>query len=186
MPRATLGLDARAARRVRTAGGKGARLARLRRAGFRVPDGFVVTTDALRPTLATARTLLLESDPQLDRAAVGELQARLLALPLPPRLRRAVGRAYRRLGGPVAVRSSLVGEDAPQASFAGQLDTILDVDGEEEVLSALRRCCASLFNDRLVRYVRASGATHAAGDISYPSRRFFPERPCEPAGSQLN
>ena len=65
---------------------------------------------------------------------------------MPDRLRRSVLAAYRRLGaGPVAVRSSLVGEDSGAASFAGQLDTVLGVDGEPALIDAVRRVLASAY-----------------------------------------
>jgi pyruvate,water dikinase len=65
--------------------------------------------------------------------------------------------ALRRLGGPVAVRSSLVGEEGRESSYAGQLDSVLDVHGPEQLLEAIRRCRASLGSERLTQYVRARG-----------------------------
>src|SRR6266480_3372804 len=105
------------------AGGKGANLGELRRAGFPVPPGFVITT--------AAYALAAEAAGVTD----------------------AVREAYRALGShAVAVRSSATAEDLPDASFAGQQDTILDVVGEDAVLDAVRRCWASLWNDRAVAY----------------------------------
>ncbi|WP_116246586.1 PEP/pyruvate-binding domain-containing protein [Nocardiopsis sp. FIRDI 009] len=70
--------------------------------------------------------------------------------------------AYERLGGgPVAVRSSATAEDLPGSSFAGQLDTLLDVRGTEELVEAVRRCWASLDSDRAVAYREAAGADRA-------------------------
>ena len=131
-------------------GGKAANLGELIRAGFRVPDGFVITTDAY--TLAVG-----------GGVAPADSRARLLTSAVPPTVASAVRDAYRAMGSPhVAVRSSATAEDLPDASFAGQQDTILDVAGEDAVLEAVRRCWASLWNDRAVAY----RATHAVDDAS--------------------
>ncbi|TMF74908.1 MAG: phosphoenolpyruvate synthase, partial [Chloroflexi bacterium] len=126
------------------AGGKGANLGELRRAGFPVPDGFVITT--------AAYALAAEAS-----GATGETPAsarvRLAGSPVPAGIADAVREAYRALGAPhVAVRSSATAEDLPDASFAGQQDTVLGVAGTDAVLDAVRRCWASLWNDRAVAY----------------------------------
>ncbi|TMA25031.1 MAG: phosphoenolpyruvate synthase, partial [Deltaproteobacteria bacterium] len=117
------------------AGGKGANLGELIRAGFPVPDGFVITTDAYAAAASAASI-----DPTDPIAA----RARLMEMAVPPEVATAVRDAYRALGGRVAVRSSATAEDLPEASFAGQQDTILDVEGEAALLDAVRRCWASL------------------------------------------
>ena len=139
----------RALRDVRAAdlsivGGKGASLGELVRAGFPVPDGFVITTDAY--ALAAREAGVDVSDPASARA-------RLRDTTVPDAIAVAVREAYRALGaGRVAVRSSATAEDLPDASFAGQQDTILEVAGEDAVLDAVRRCWASLWNERAVAY----------------------------------
>lgn len=117
------------------AGGKGANLGELLRAGFPVPDGFVITTEAYALVVAaTSADLLAEAQ-------------------VPDSLREAILGAYAELGGgPVAVRSSATAEDLPGAAFAGQQDTFLNVVGEEELLDAVRRCWASLWGERAVAY----------------------------------
>src|SRR2546430_801183 len=125
-------------------GGKGANLGELRRAGFPVPDGFVITTAAYARAGGSA-------------GVTGETPAtarvRLAASPVPAGIAVAVREAFRALGAPaVAVRSSATAEDLPDASFAGQQDTILGVTGEEAVIDAVRKCWASLWNDRAVAY----------------------------------
>jgi len=126
------------------AGGKGANLGELIRAGFPVPDGFVVTTDAYALAASAAGV-----DPR-DPARARE---RLLGVHVPDGVATAVRDGYRALGTPaVAVRSSATAEDLPEASFAGQQDTILDVRGDDALLDALRRCWASLWNERAVAY----------------------------------
>jgi pyruvate,water dikinase len=141
-------LAALGARDLPIAGGKGANLGELMRAGFPVPDGFVITTDAYVAAASAAGV-----DPEDPAGA----RARLLGTPMPPEIANAARDAYRALGGRVAVRSSATAEDLPEASFAGQQDTILDVEGESALLDAVRRCWSSLWNERAVSY-RASHA----------------------------
>ena len=134
---------------VAIAGGKGANLGALVAGGFPVPDGFVLTTAAYDAAARVAGV-----DPRDPPAA----RERLLAAPIPPDVAAEAVAAYRALGGgPVAVRSSATAEDLPGASFAGQQDTILGVDGEDALRDAIRRCWASLWNDRAVAY-RAANA----------------------------
>src|SRR2546430_10622305 len=126
------------------AGGKGANLGELRRAQFPVPDGFVVTTAAY--ALAAEAAGVTGETPATARV-------RLAASPVPAGIADAVRDAYRALGAPgVAVRSSATAEDLPDASFAGQQDTILEVSGEDAVLDAVGKCWASLWNERAVAY----------------------------------
>ncbi len=126
------------------AGGKGANLGELRRAGFPVPDGFVITTAAY--ALAAEAAGVAGESP-------GTARVRLAASPVPAGIAAAVRDAYRALGASVvAVRSSATAEDLPDASFAGQQDTVLGVRDEDAVLDAVRTCWASLWNDRAVAY----------------------------------
>ncbi|OZM81321.1 PEP/pyruvate-binding domain-containing protein [Pseudonocardia sp. MH-G8] len=124
-------------------GGKAAGLGALIGAGFPVPDGFVVTTAAYRDFLDT--TGLAGRGPQ-------ELHERIPCAPVPERIVAAVRAAGAGLRGPVAVRSSGTAEDLAGASFAGQHDTYLGVDGEQAVLAAVRNCWASLWTPRAVAY----------------------------------
>jgi len=133
------------------AGGKGANLGELIHAGFPVPEGFVITTDAYVAAASAAGV-----DPKDPAAA----RAKLTDTAMPAEIANAVRDAYRALSGHVAVRSSATAEDLPEASFAGQQDTILDVDGEDALLDAVRRCWASLWNERAVSY----RATHAVDE----------------------
>ncbi len=137
-------LDELTAADLAEAGGKGANLGELRRAGFSVPDGFVITTAAY--ALAAEAAGVTGETPATARV-------RLAASPVPAGIADAVRDAYRTLGAPaVAVRSSATAEDLPDASFAGQQDTILGVAGEDAVLDAVRKCWASLWNERAVAY----------------------------------
>ncbi|HSI26429.1 MAG TPA: PEP/pyruvate-binding domain-containing protein, partial [Aeromicrobium sp.] len=134
-------------------GGKAANLGALIRAGFPVPPGFCVTTDAYRRV----------ADPEL-LATLEPTRARdaLLATEIPDDLGAEIREAYERLGEnvPVAVRSSATAEDLPFASFAGQQDTFLNVIGSDEVVDAVRRCWASLWTDRAVSYRESNGIDH--------------------------
>jgi pyruvate,water dikinase len=131
-----------------TAGGKAANLGELISGGFGVPKGFVLTTRAYE--LAAEAAGVEPEDP-------AGASRRLLTYDWPDFVEASVRISYRELGdGPVAVRSSATAEDLPGASFAGQQDTFLDVVGEDAVLRAVRRCWASLWNERAVAYRRAN------------------------------
>ncbi len=117
-------------------GGKAANLGELIHAGFDVPEGFVVTTDAFR-------------------TAVGDASSRndIEALEISGELEEAIRQAYSELSERcVAVRSSATAEDLPGAAFAGQQDTYLDISGGDDVIAAVRDCWASLFSDRAIAY----------------------------------
>ena len=145
------------------AGGKGASLGELHRAGLPVPPGFVVAVPAFHRAMRAADPAgAIEADiaalTGLDIAAIeratADIRARIVAAPLPAEVAAAVSIAYEALGTdvPVAVRSSAVGEDAAEASFAGLQDTYLWVRGAAAVLDHVRRCWASLYNAEAVSY----------------------------------
>ncbi len=148
-------------------GGKAANLGELIRAGFSVPAGFCVTTAAYARLCARADldTYLsgLAATPRDDGARQAELAAAirtaLLETPLEASIAEAVTSAYQALSSeeplPVAVRSSATAEDLPDASFAGQQETYLQIIGIERLLKAIQQCFASLWTDRAVSY-RAS------------------------------
>ncbi|WP_349627223.1 phosphoenolpyruvate synthase [Leifsonia sp. C5G2] len=149
--------------------------------GIRVPDGFATTASAYRAFVAEngIEPALRE---QLERYRSGavtlreagqELRRLFLSAEFPPAIADAVLRAYRRLGErtgtptpAVAVRSSATAEDLPEASFAGAQETFLNVAGEQAVLTACRRCYASLFTDRAIAYREAQGFDHLAVALS--------------------
>src|SRR5215212_1767417 len=149
------------------AGGKAANLGELVMAGFPVPDGFCITTAAydlvaadagLEPTLAALAGTQPKDTARLAELAT-EARSHLSDASVPDVLTRAIAEAYGELGDgePVAVRSSATAEDLPQASFAGQQDTYLNVIGVEHGLDAVRRCWASLWTDRAVSYRATNG-----------------------------
>lgn len=140
-----------------TVGGKTASLGELRHAltknGVRVPDGFAVT--------AAAYWRLIDHNGLRNHIGKKGMRERILHAEIPDELAAAIRGAYRHLSNgkkhAVAVRSSATAEDLPNASFAGQQDSFLNVDGEKDLLAACRRCFASLFNDRAIAYRRAKG-----------------------------
>jgi phosphoenolpyruvate synthase/pyruvate phosphate dikinase len=145
-------------------GGKGANLGELARCvPDRVPEGFCVTTDAFRAMLEASPEWPqflaelerlgpedLEAIPPLGRSLRGHIEGR----PLPERLMEEMTGAWERLGREeaYAVRSSATAEDLPQASFAGQQDTYLNVMGLDDLARRVRQCWASLFTDRAISY----------------------------------
>src|SRR5438552_8509574 len=145
-------------------GGKGASLARLASAGLPVPPGFHITTAAYRRFVAenglqeqilAAVCAANPDDPAtLEEASrqIGRIFARGV---MPDAIAGAIRQAYAELGGddlPVAVRSSATAEDLPEMSFAGQQETYLNMHGAATVLDAAKRCCASLWTARAIRY----------------------------------
>ena len=163
-------------------GGKNASLgemiSHLTKAGVRVPDGFATTSQAYRDFLGTDG-LAGRIDAELSRLDVDDVQtltqtgARIrgwvLETPLPPQLEHEVTAAWEALGGAgiaVAVRSSATAEDLPQASFAGQQETFLNVRGRADVLDTLKAVFASLFNDRAIAYRAHQGFAHSQVALS--------------------
>jgi pyruvate,water dikinase len=166
-------------------GGKNASLgemiANLAGLGVRVPGGFATTADAFREFLATdgldQRIAAELSD--LDPDDVGKLTATgrrirewILAAPLPEPLLTAITGAWQRLSRgqgaefAVAVRSSATAEDLPDASFAGQQETLLNVRGLDAVVQAVHVVFASLYNDRAIAYRCHQGFNHAEVALS--------------------
>ena len=170
-------------RDVATVGGKNASLGEmigsLGRLGVQVPGGFATTAHAYREFLeqgalaARIRGELtkLDVDDVARLAATGaRIRQWILATPFPPALTAAVSAQLQRMsaGGDlaVAVRSSATAEDLPEASFAGQQESFLNVRGEAEVLKAMHEVFASLFNDRAISYRVHQGFDHAAVALS--------------------
>ncbi len=155
-------------------GGKASNLAWLSRNGFRVPDWIVLTTAAfdlqiVHADVANSLKQLPDSwggdEAKLD-AAAESIRQRLCDAPLHPELAAALAKAVGDSAEFFAVRSSAVGEDSAAASFAGQLDSFMFRKGLAAIEEAVRRCFASAFNVRAVRYRLRHGmdigATRAA------------------------
>ncbi|MFN7895309.1 MAG: phosphoenolpyruvate synthase [Cyanobacteriota bacterium] len=185
LPLEAVGLEA-----IDAVGGKNASLGEMLRAlaaeGVRVPGGFALTASAYRLLLSRdglgdrLEAILAGLDAnnleQLQRVGLAARQL-LLAASLPPELEAALLTAYRGLVEPgedpaaVAVRSSATAEDLPEASFAGQQDTFLHIQGEAQLLAATRRCYASLFTDRALSYRQHNGFGHLAVALSIGVQR---------------
>lgn len=154
-------------------GGKAVNLALLTRAGFAVPGGFVVTTDAYRLFVAandlqravTAAATISESEAgRLDEVSA-DIRAHFARGTVPPDVASAIRSAYVALGAtPVAVRSSATTEDLPELSFAGQQETALNVVGSDALLDAVVRCWSSLWTARAIAYRARHGMSH--GDVA--------------------
>ncbi|HKK27563.1 MAG TPA: phosphoenolpyruvate synthase [Gemmatimonadota bacterium] len=170
---------------VASVGGKNASLGEmigtLAEKGIRVPDGFAVTADAYRHFLEAndlgERIGGLLADWKAEKHSLshtGEsIRSLMLSAKVPDDLAEAVREAYRELGRrfetadvDVAVRSSATAEDLPDASFAGEHETFLNVSGEEHILESTRSCFASLFTDRAISYREHHGFEHLSVALS--------------------
>lgn len=136
------------------AGGKGANLGELVTAGLRVPQGFVLTVDGYRrcvPSICPP-TLVIEDLIALEKFS-SKIQSQILSIQLPEEVETEIIKAYRQMGSPpVAVRSSATAEDLPNASFAGQQETFLNVLSEDQLIIAVKKCWASLWSSRAIHY----------------------------------
>lgn len=160
-------------------GGKNASLGemfqQLTPLGVRVPDGFAVTAPANKDALDAADAWpelhrLLDNLDKTDVTALAKVGARareiVYGAPMPKAVEQQVREAWRTLKAAsgddlsVAVRSSATAEDLPTASFAGQHDTYLNIQGEEMLIDAIKRCQASLFTDRAISYRIDNGFDH--------------------------
>ena len=174
---------------VESVGGKNASLgemiSQLASAGVRVPGGFATTADAFRdflehsdggPSLAQRIATRLEGldidDVRALASAGAEIRQWIVDTPFQPRLEQEIRAFYERLVADsdtevsFAVRSSATAEDLPDASFAGQQETFLNVVGIDNVLEAMKHVFASLYNDRAISYRVHKGFTHAEVALS--------------------
>jgi len=161
-------------------GGKNASLgeliSQLSGAGVRVPGGFATTAEAyrdflnqtgLKDRIEAELAALNAEDVDALAAAGARIRGWVMAQPLPAALHTAIESAYRTLeaesGGiaNVAVRSSATAEDLPDASFAGQQETFLNISGLDSVIEAIRHVFASLYNDRAISYRVHQGYAHS-------------------------
>jgi pyruvate,water dikinase len=170
-------------------GGKNASLGemigKLSAAGVRVPDGFAVTAAAYRAFLranaledAIGRELdRLENDAGALADVGGKVRRMILHAALPASVSELIIAAYRQMAEAaqgdlsVAVRSSATAEDLPEASFAGQLETFLNVKGDKALLEACKKCFASLYTDRAISYRRSHGFSQTDIAISVGVQR---------------
>jgi len=162
-------------------GGKGANLGEMVHARIPVPPGFIVTADAYFKFLKTSKFTdeirrYLEDLDVNDSKRLQEVSSlikdRIYSIPMPPDIVKEIKDAYRKLGqGLVAVRSSATAEDLPEASFAGQQRTFLNIQGEDEVVAAVQGCWSSLFEPRAIFYRQEHGFDHFRVGIAVPVQK---------------
>jgi len=147
-----------------TVGGKGASLTRLINAGLPVPDGFHITTEAYRRFISfndldkTIEAAVCQVD--MNKPSTSERASQLIVeaisqAQIPPEIAGEIVKAYANLPGKdpaVAVRSSATAEDLPEASFAGQQESYLNICGAGQLLEATKKCWASLWTSRAISY----------------------------------
>ncbi len=154
-------------------GGKGANLGEMYQAKFPVPNAFMVTAGAFEEFLKTAKIkdaiMIILADVDINseeslRGASEEIKAIFMKEKMSWELEKEIAEAYEKLGGGkedfVAVRSSATAEDLPEASFAGQQETFLNVKGKADVLEAVKKCWASLYTARAIFYRVENGFKH--------------------------
>ncbi|MDP2920606.1 MAG: phosphoenolpyruvate synthase [Dehalococcoidia bacterium] len=162
-------------------GGKGANLGEMTNAGIPVPPGFIVTADAYYKFLKEAgitekiRHLLAPLDSNNSKQLQGisvKVKETIIKARMPAVLAREIREHYKEMGrGLVAVRSSATAEDLPDASFAGQQTTFLNISGEDEVVKAVQKCWASLFEARAIFYRVENKFDHFKVGIAVPVQR---------------
>ncbi|THE66715.1 phosphoenolpyruvate synthase [Salinadaptatus halalkaliphilus] len=175
---AVLWLDEISADDLETVGGKGASLGELTGAGLPVPPGFVVTAGTYRSFIESAdiddelfEVVDVDADDSTALADAAErAQELILETPFPDELREEILASYHEVGEDdeaafVAVRSSATAEDLPDASFAGQQETFLNVT-EANLLDRVRECWASLFTQRAIYYRQEQGFDHSTVNIA--------------------
>ena len=163
------------------AGGKGANLGELVQAQIPVPPGFIVTANAYFEFLKTTKlakeiqdslnNLDVEDSAKLEEVAK-IVKDKISTAPMPINISDTIKEAYRELNAKlVAVRSSATAEDLPEASFAGQQRTFLNVQGEDDVVAAVQGCWASLFEPRAIYYRQEQGFKHLDVGIAVPVQK---------------
>jgi pyruvate,water dikinase len=163
---------------VAIAGGKGSSLGEMENTGFPIPPGFCVSADSYWMFVKANKIdemiqellvgLDISNNQKLNDAAA-KIKDRIVSMPMPDEIRTEIIEAYKTLASKmgsagkdvyVAVRSSATAEDLPQASFAGQQASFLNVKGQDEVVKAVKACWASLFESRAIFYRVEQGFDH--------------------------
>ena len=149
-------------------GGKGASLGEMTNSDFKVPNGFCITAQAYelfiektqKQIMDLLESLDVEDTAQLDKISE-EIRNIILKLEFSENLKEEITQAYEELGNSfVAIRSSATAEDLPEASFAGQQDTYLNIKGSEKVIAKTKECFASLFTSRAIYYRERNNFEH--------------------------
>lgn len=169
---------------VTIAGGKGANLGELTQAGIPIPPGFVVLSTAyfdfldhhrLRVKLHQLLSTHDTYDPRQLETLAHKCQRLILGSQIPADIASEIFAAYHKLGSrtPVAVRSSATAEDLPEASFAGQQESFLNIVGDANVLLKVRECWASLFGARSIFYRSEKKFDHFKVGIAVPVQQMI-------------
>ncbi len=167
-------------------GGKGANLGEMTKAGFPVPNGFIVTSNAYYHFIEVNKlkdkirsylhNLDVSNSKNLEQASV-KVKHLIISSPIPKEIAQEIFKAYFHLDHKllrhplVAVRSSATAEDLPTASFAGQQETFLNIQGEANVLEKIRECWASLFTPRAIFYRQTNKFDHFKVGIAVPVQK---------------
>ena len=162
-------------------GGKGANLGEITQAGIPVPPGFIVTAAAyfdfqekstVKDKIASCLKPLDPSNSKQLLQVANEIKKLIRNAAMPAELAEKIKQAYAEMGeGLVAVRSSATAEDLPEASFAGQQSTFLNIEGGDEVVNAVQECWASLFEPRAIFYRQNQGFDHFQVGIAVPVQK---------------
>ncbi|MCD6194709.1 phosphoenolpyruvate synthase [bacterium] len=164
-------------------GGKGANLGELSRANFPVPEGFCLSTKAyfdfirqykIDEIIEEELTALNYEDSELLHKASAVIKEAILDAPLPKKIEEEIIKAYEKIDNSfVAVRSSASAEDLPEASFAGQQATFLNVKGKDKLLEAVKKSWASLFEARAIYYRFVNNFDHLKVGLSVVVQRMI-------------
>ena len=163
------------------AGGKGANLGEMTKARIPVPPGFIVTADAyfqflqeaqLAEKIRTHLKILKPKDTKMLQETAFQIMQMISQASMPPGMADEIKKAYQKMHqGPVAVRSSATAEDLPEASFAGQQSTFLNIQGPSNVVEAVQKCWASLFEARAIFYRNEQRFDHSKVGIAVVVQR---------------
>ena len=172
---------------IAAAGGKGANLGEMTTAGFPIPAGFVLTTKAydafvqahgLQHKIVNLAQTVSADDPQPSESASQKIHALFMEGMIADNLAAEITTAYGQLtqtsGTAVAVRSSATAEDLPTASFAGQQDTYLNIQGEDALLDAVKKCWASLWTARAISYRQRQGIAPSSVSLAVVVQQLVP------------
>lgn len=170
---------------IEVVGGKGANLGELIKAGFEVPEGFCINTEAFSHFLKSSSRMrefykimeeLEVNNLKRISAVANELRKHIISLQMPEEVKNEIELAIKSLGehSAYAVRSSATAEDLPEASFAGQQESYLNIAGIENLLRHIKLCWASLFTDRAIAYRIKNNISHKNVLISVIIQKMVP------------
>ncbi|HEC21119.1 MAG TPA: phosphoenolpyruvate synthase, partial [Candidatus Peregrinibacteria bacterium] len=167
-------------------GGKGANLAEMTQQGFPIPSGFTISAQVyfrfveeagIQKKILKIVDIDVHNTKKLHQAS-RDIEKIVLAAPIPLDIKRAIDKAYEKLGKGkdfyVAARSSATAEDLPEASFAGQQATFLDVIGKRQLIQAVKKCWASLYTPRAIFYRINQGFEHGKVGIAVVVQEMVP------------